>query len=119
MPDQVPEPQHVHPATVIRWVDADTVILKTQLDYNIAGEPLWHRLLWIDAYEDNSDLGKIAKAWVTARMPPGTRLIIRSYKDLGEKDNFGRWLAEIFHNGENINQRLLRDGYAVPYTKRK
>jgi endonuclease YncB( thermonuclease family) len=114
-----PEPLHVHPATVIRWIDADTVVLKVQLDYLIAGEPLRHRLLWIDAYEKNTDLGKLAKAYVTNRMPPGTRLIIRSYQDLGEEDNFGRWLAEIFHQGENINQLLLRDGYAVPFMTRK
>lgn len=40
-------------------------------------------------------------------------VIIKTYKDKTEK--YGRWLAEIFIDGVNINEKLVQEGYAVRY----
>lgn len=110
-----PVPSHVHPAYVIRWIDADTVILKVHLDYLMRGEPLRHRLLWIQAPEKRTIEGKIALARVNAIAPPGSRVIIRSFMENGDGDSFGRWLAEVFVGDVSINQLLLAEGSATPY----
>lgn len=112
-----PVPLHIHPAYVIRWVDADTVILKVHLDYFHRGEPLWHRMLWIQAPERYTERGKIATARVNELAPVGSRVIVRSFMEDGEKDNFGRWLAEVFAGDVSINQLLLAEGLADPYLK--
>lgn len=36
---------------------------------------------------------------------------------LDNKGGFGRFLAEVWIDGENVNQWLLDNGYAEPYTK--
>ncbi|WNN96005.1 nuclease [Arthrobacter phage Hirko] len=108
-----PTPQHVHPARVIRWKDGDTVVLAVDLDYNIKGDPLVHRLLWINTPEKK--LGAAATARVNALAPAGSRVIIRSFKVEGDEDSFGRWLAEVFVGDVSLNQLLLAEGLAVPF----
>ncbi len=115
----IPNPKHEHPATILRWVDADTVILKVHLDYFMHGEPLRHRMLWLDAPERYTDGGKAAIKAVNQLAPVGTRVLVRSYKDEGDEDSFGRWLAEVFvpnYMGDiSINEYLLKNGLADPY----
>jgi micrococcal nuclease len=43
----------------------------------------------------------------------GKDVIIKTYKDKTEK--FGRWLAEIFVDDQNVNQVMVQDGYAKKY----
>jgi endonuclease YncB( thermonuclease family) len=110
-----PAPVHVHPARIIRWIDADTVVLSVQLDYFMRGEPLRHRMVWINAYEKRTPEGKEAAAYVNRVAPAGSEVTVRSFKQGGQEDDFGRWLAEIFVGDLNLNQELLRLGYAVPF----
>jgi micrococcal nuclease len=116
----IPNPKHEHPARIVRWVDADTVDLDVDLDYHIEGK-LRHRLLWINAPERNTEAGKIAIAKVNELAPPGTYVLIRSFKDYGQSDSFGRWLAEIFLPAaqDSINEYLLRFGFAEAYMQDK
>jgi micrococcal nuclease len=107
-----PIPQHVHPATIVRWVDGDTVVLLVDQDYeNLAKKH--HRLLWLDTPE--KALGIAATARVNGLAPPGKRVVVRSYKVEGDHDSFGRYLAEVFVGDINVNQLLLQEGLAVPY----
>lgn len=107
-----PTPQHVHPATILRWKDGDTVVLHVDLDYYMTGT-LTHRLLWINTPERK--LGAAATARARELAPTGAKVIVRSYKVEGDEDSFGRWLAEIFVGDVNINQLLLAEGLAVPF----
>jgi micrococcal nuclease len=111
-----PEPTHVKPGTVYRWVDADTVDVHVDLDFHLEAT-LRFRLLWLDAPERNTPEGKRAIDIVNRIVPAGSRIVVRTFKDGGESDSFGRWLAEIFHNGESLNQYLLATGIAAPYRK--
>lgn len=110
-----PTPQHVNPAQIVRWVDADTVVLNTKLDFYISHGPSKHRLLWVNAYEKNTDLGQQAIAYVNRIAPPGSWVTIRTYKVEGDSDDFGRFLTEIFTGPLNLNQELLKAGFAWPY----
>lgn len=116
----IPNPKHEHPAKIVRWVDADTVDLDVDLDYHIIGK-LRHRLLWINAPEKNTEAGKAAILKVNQIAPPGTYVLIRSFKDYGQSDSFGRWLCELFLPGvqDSVNEFLLRNGYAEAYMQDK
>jgi micrococcal nuclease len=46
---------------------------------------------------------KISNKWVT----------IKTYKD--KKGKYGRWLGEIWIDGENVNEWLLKEGLAEVY----
>jgi endonuclease YncB( thermonuclease family) len=113
----IPNPKHEHRAKVIRWIDADTVVLHVKLDYLMHGNPLIHRLLWLDAPERYTDGGKLATAKVNELAPPGSTVFIRSFKEEGHPDSLYRWLAEVFVPGaeDSINEYLLRYGYAEPF----
>lgn len=112
MSDRAPVPQHVHPAKIVRWIDGDSVVLAVDQDYENTATKR-HRLLWIDTPERK--LGAAATAYVRELAPFGTRVVVRSFKDNGDPDSFGRYLAEVFIGDININQLLLREGLAVPY----
>lgn len=111
-----PTPQHVHPGKIVRWVDADTVWIDLDKDHRHYAT-LDHRMLWIQAPERYTAQGKIATAEVNRLAPPGTYVVVRSFKAGGEEDNFGRWLAEVWVGDINISQHLLEHGFADPFVK--
>lgn len=111
----MPALRHLHPADVIRWIDADTVILRVHLDYRMIGEPLYHRLTWIQAPERYTAEGRLATARVNELAPAGSRVVVETFWLDGYPDSFGRWLANIFVGEESVSELLLREGFATPY----
>lgn len=97
-------------ARVIKVVDGDTIDVEIDLGFDI-----WHktrlRLAHIDAYEQNTVMGKQATAYLKACMEQVPVVEITTYKP----DKYGRYLAEVFVKGNSLNQNLLKIGYAVPY----
>lgn len=81
-------------ATVVRWVDGDTVDLKVDLGFRIGFEDRF-RLFDPVKYIDTPERGE--KNFNEARMvceqvyPPGSTLIVKTFK----KDKYGRWLVQI------------------------
>ena len=57
-------------------------------------------------------LGLIAKAWMKDKLPIGSRVTLVWS---GVREKFGRLLATVVFNGENINSSLIRKGYAAEY----
>ena len=49
-------------------------------------------------------------------MIEGKRVIIAS-REYEFEDNFGRLLVDVYLDDENINMKMLLDGYAVPFEK--
>lgn len=98
-------------AIVERIVDGDTaeftidVGFKTYIRMNM-------RFAGIDAPEMNTDEGKAAKAWLIENMPIGHEVTLSVYK---VADKYGRYLAIIDYNGQNINEELIKSGHAVEY----
>lgn len=110
-------------ATIVRWVDGDTVDLDIDLGFGIIYANQRVRLFGIDAFESRTrDLqekqkGLAAKDFVERMAPNGTEVILRSKKD--GKGKFGRILGEIIidtpKGQQNLNTLLTIEGHAVRY----
>lgn len=70
------------------------------------------RFLGIDAPELSTQEGKDAQVYVE-KLLKGKQVKIATENDKHEK--YGRLLGTIFLNGENINERLIKEGKARPY----
>lgn len=102
-------------ATLVRWVDADTCVVDIDLGFRqwMHGEHL--RLVGIDA-PDRNPAKAAATAYARTLVPIGTRIVIRTQKDAGDK--YGRWLCAVYgnpDNGTSLNQILVDAGHAVPW----
>ena len=100
-------------ATVLRVIDGDTIECNVQLGFHVTVKEKF-RLADIDAPEMNTSEGRAAYAALLNKIQD-LKVLLKSQK----QDKYGRWLAEVFLEEENINQWLIENGYAVPYlTKR-
>jgi len=102
-----------------RVVDGDTIDARVDLGFK-----MWThiriRLYEIDAPElrtrdlDEKAQGLRSKAYLKSIMDScGGKFILKSH-GVGK---FGRCLGTIYVHGENINERLITEGYAVRYKK--
>lgn len=101
-------PEYTYAATVVRVIDGDTLYANVDLGFRMTIQ-ITVRLLGINTPELNTDEGKRARDYM--RMLEGQKIVLKTYKD--PKDKYGRWLGEIYANGENINSLLVVMGYAV------
>lgn len=98
-------------ATVVRWVDGDTVDLFVDLGFHHFVKTRF-RLYGIDTPERGHENWAEASNFSKLAAPAGTDIVVDVYKDA---DKYGRWLANI-HVGEvSINDALVAAGLAVPY----
>ena len=97
-------------AVVTRVIDGDTVELAVDLGFAITINEKF-RLLGVDTPEMPTPEGKSAKAAVEVKLLNKT-ITVRSEG----KDKYGRYLATLFLNGENINRWLLEKGTAFTYS---
>lgn len=97
-------------AKVVRWVDGDTLLCLIDLGFYTHKEERL-RLARIDTPElrgKEKEEGKRVKQLVTDIYPPGTEVYVESKK----RDNYGRFIAEIYHEENSINQWLIDSGNA-------
>lgn len=99
------------PATVVRVVDGDTLILLLNLGWHITMESRC-RLIGINCPEMNTDEGKAAKIFTeTVLAEHGGRVTFVSHS----LDKYGRPLGQVLlPGGASLNQMLLAMQYAVP-----
>jgi micrococcal nuclease len=108
-PDNIP---YVYRATIIRWVDGDTVWLEIDLGFQFSAQ-LDFRLTGINTPERGKPGWTDANNRVRALAPIGSQVIIQSRK---VADKYGRYMAHIWNmEGVHINQELLDNGLAVPF----
>ncbi len=90
---------------VERVVDGDTIALRS-------GTVV--RLVQIDAPEVRGSecYADEATAALTELIPPGTPVRIETDPALDERDRYGRLLAYVFRDGENVNKALVERGAA-------
>jgi micrococcal nuclease len=100
-------------ATVIRWVDGDTVWLEVDLGFRMKTINDF-RLYGVDTPERGQPGWAEATAFVQKAAPAGTEVLITTYKD---PDKYGRWLAEIDVQGQyqTLNMQLVTNGLAKAY----
>lgn len=99
-------------AELVRIVDGDTVELRIDVGFHF-----WFRynvrLMGIDTPEvrgETKAAGLAASAALREKIE-GKELFVRTYAP----DKYGRWLATLFVDGEDINQWLIDNGFAKPY----
>lgn len=110
-------------ATVLRWKDGDTVVLRVDLGQKVMVEDSY-RLARIDAPETalrrgvtqaEKTAGLALKASLIDEFPAGTEMWIATSK----AGKYGRYLVELYAevDGEwvSLNQRMLDDGLVDPY----
>lgn len=104
-------------AQIIDVYDGDTVTIDIDLGFDAHVLNQKFRLYGVDAPElrgENKEAGKTAKQALKERVL-GKEVLIHTIKD--KKDKYGRWLCEIWLDGENINQWLIDSGHARIYTE--
>ena len=106
-------------AICTRVVDGDTVDARVDLGFNVWIE-CRVRLQGIDAPEtrtknlEEKQAGLKTKAFLQAVMDEcGHKFVLKSH-GVGK---YGRCIGTIYVHGENINERLLTEGYAERYEK--
>lgn len=117
----IPEPNYTYNAAVTKVIDGDTIDLMISVGFNTYVHARIH-VKDADAYElrsgteDEKALGAAAKDMVSAFLPVGTDVRIKSYKT----PRLGRWDADVyFFNSKDgtwisIGQRLHINGYVKP-----
>lgn len=106
-------------ARITKVTDGDTVHAALDLGCDVTTN-LTLRLVGINAPEMNTDEGKAAKAWLTARLSAAQfrtgSLLVRTVKD--RKEKYGRYLADLVDldfQDTSINAEMVAAGHAVPY----
>lgn len=94
---------------VKRVVDGDTYVLTT-------GEKV--RMIGIDAPEMDTYFGNDAKKYLK-QLIEGKEISIKADVMNQDKDRYGRLLRYTFLNHQDINRKMVCDGYAIAYTRFK
>lgn len=111
------------PATVLRVVDGDTLILLCDLGWHISYEARC-RLIGVNAPEMDTDAGRAAKHWVIDKLGFGgpesvtgwtVEVLFISHK----LDKYGRPLGQVMVTSQqgdtyDLGLELLNAGHAVP-----
>lgn len=92
--------------SVIRVVDGDTIKI------NNSGKEDTVRLLGINTPEKGERYYKEAKDFLNLTL---TGKEITLEKGRGDRDRYDRLLRYVFLNGENVNEKIIREGYANYY----
>lgn len=112
----MPTPAYRYAATIVRWVDADTVDIDLDLGFKIrARQRVRLRTVaagGIDAPERNTPAGQRAKARCEEIAPPGAPVTLHSH----ELDKYGRALGAIVTDHDvDIAAELVAEGHALPW----
>lgn len=97
---------------VTRVIDGDTFVGTVDLGMDTYIRKIRFRMLGIDTPERGEKGYKEATDF-TREMVEGKHILVQSY----EKDSFGRWLADVFIDGETetLNDIILKKGLAIVY----
>lgn len=99
-------------AIVEKIVDGDTLDLSVNLGFRIYNRDRF-RLLGIDTPERGQAGWAKATAALKNLIPVGAEVIINTAKPY--RDKYGRWLATIYLDGQDINAKMIADGFAKEY----
>lgn len=110
-------PDYTYKATILRWVDGDTVWLTVDLGFRFTMTSDF-RLYGVNTPERGQTGYSEATAFTNQLAPQGSDVVIKSYKD---PDKYGRWIVQIFAGGAvatgqtDINEAIIAGGFGVPY----
>ena len=109
-----------YPCKIIRVIDGDTVDVDIDLGFDVWLKKQRIRLYGIDTPESRTSdkvekvYGLKAKAFVVQHLSQGSTQTLRTRLD--KKGKFGRILGEFVIDKTTINEFLIDQHHAVPYT---
>lgn len=109
------ECMYTYKAHVVSVYDGDTITVNIDLGFDVNLKGLKVRLHGINSPEirgTTKPLGTISRDALRSRIL-GKDVILQTIQDKQEK--YGRWLAIVDLNGEDINNWLVGNNYAVPF----
>jgi micrococcal nuclease len=103
---------------VTKIYDADTITVDIDLGFSIWMKDQVFRLAGINAPEVkgvSKDAGIKARDVLRQWIPIGSEILLITEKD--KKEKYGRYLAKVYIDpkDKSVNERLILEGYAVPY----
>lgn len=101
----------------IRVIDGDTIEADIDLGFNVWRHKEHLRLLGVEAPENKTDEGKSVTKILTGKIgnqPVLVCTVKMKRKDREATGSFGRYLATVYLNGENLNDWLIAEGHAFP-----
>lgn len=107
--------EYKYKAIVVEIYDGDSVTVDIDLGFNNWIKNMKLRLYGVDTPElrgDERSDGLISKQYMIDNVL-GKEVIVQTIKD--KKEKYGRYLAVIWLNDININEKLLEEGLAEPY----
>ena len=114
---------YTYKCRINKVLDGDTVEVDLDLGFNIRLADQKVRLLGIDTPESRTTnkeekvRGLLSKKKLQEKLPVGSYVKIVTHKKDDNDDKFGRILGEfILEDNTNLNQWLVNNNYAVPYT---
>jgi micrococcal nuclease len=111
------EPTYLYRAKVLTVLDGDTVDMDIDLGFYVQMKAQRIRLLGIDAPEPRGETqaaGEAATAYLRDLIE-GKTVIVRTVHgedDPDRTDSFGRWFGQIYLEGTDISQEMIRSGHA-------
>jgi len=109
-------------ATVVRVHDGDTIVVDIDLGFRTWRHDQRLRLAGISARELARPGGSEARDYLQQLAPPGTLLVIRSYRDEADPADvmsFDRYVVRARDaSGVDLAMRLIAAGYAVAWDGR-
>jgi micrococcal nuclease len=106
---------YTYRAFVRKVYDGDTVTLDIDLGFDVVLREQKVRLLRINAPEvrgEERELGLTSRDALRKRIA-NKWVVLRTERD--KKEKFGRWLGEIWFEGECVNDWMLAEGHARVY----
>jgi micrococcal nuclease len=103
---------YTYKAKVVKVYDGDTITVNIDLGFGIEMQEQKVRLLNINTPEirgEEREQGLISRDRLKERILD-KEVILKTYKD--KKGKYGRWLAEVFIEEENLNEWLINEGLA-------
>ena len=103
---------------IVRVIDGDTIVADIDLGFDVWLRKEHLRLFEIQSEERNEKGFLAAKLALEQRLAGQDVYIctVKSARSEAEKTgSFGRYLATVYVNGENVNEWLVREGHATRY----
>jgi len=110
--------KYVYTAYVNDVYDGDSITVDIDLGFGIIMTDQKVILHGVNAPEirgESKEKGLLSKEWLSKRIE-GEQVILKTYKDKTGK--YGRYLGDIYLDGENINELMLKEGMAEKYGKK-
>jgi endonuclease YncB( thermonuclease family) len=107
---------YMYSAVIVRWIDADTVVLHIDQGFHDWKHDQRIRIVGIDAPDKQPAKGMATK-WAERKYPPGTSCYVKTYVDRqgDEKNSFERWLGSLLIDGQWYDEVAIAAGAAVAW----